>query len=299
METHGLPRRSFLRNSILIAAAGTVPSFGILRADEGSSPESRGILVQPGQWRPYFPLEHVAWIKTPWSDMLLPDFVFLHFPEAIFCNLGLLYLGHHSPRFPSLFPGQPKVAWKTERGVLHYERVLPNGVRFGGRVSSSDPTAVSLEIHIENGSNKPLTDIKLQVCALLKHTTRFSRNTADNKFVHTSSDGWQPFTQACNTKEQGRFRLGWRAGPAVADLPVMVTVSDRLDHLIAMTWYDDTYSLVCNPEHPCMHADPAFTDILPGQHRTIRGELIFFEGTLEQFGELFRTRRQLHQKGKP
>ncbi len=299
MSTHRLPRRSFLRNSVLVAATGAMPSFGVLRADEGASPKARGILIQPGQWRPYFPLEHVAWIKTPWSDPLFPDFVFLDFPEAIFCNLGLLYLGHHSPRFPSLFPGLPKVAWKTDRGVLHYERVLPNGIEFGGSLAPCDASAVSLALYIKNGTNKPLTDIKLQVCALLKHTTSFSGNTADNKFVHTSSNGWQSFTEACNAKDRGRFRLGWREGPAVADLPVMVTVSDRRDQLIAITWYDDTYSLVCNPAHPCMHADPYFADIQPGQRRTIHGELLFFEGTLERFTPWFRKRSLSHEQGRP
>jgi hypothetical protein len=283
--------------SSILGAAGAASPFGLLRADDAPSLPSRGIALLPGQWRPDNVFEHVAWVRTPWSEPALPDFVFLDFPEAIFCNLGLLYLGHRNPRFPAVYGDLPRVPWKKERGKLYYDRVLPNGVEFGGRLGKVDPSIVSLEIYIENGSDGELTDIKLQTCALLKHTKAFSRDTADNKFVHTPAGGWEPFNQARRAKdEQGRFRLGWRAGPAAADLPVMVTVSDRSDRLIALTWYDAAYSLICNPAHPCMHADPALADIPRGMRETIHGELIFFDGTLEQFTDWFVRRYELQKR---
>jgi len=296
MEGVAMHRRAFITNSVLAGLAGTASPFGFLRADDTASAPPRGIALLPGQWRPSHAFEHVAWIRTPWSEPLFPDFVFLDFPEAIFCNLGLLYLGHRSPRFPSVYADLPKVPWKKEKGKLYFDRVLPNGIGFGGSLSTSDPSIVSLELYLENGSDGALTGIKLQTCALLKHTKAFCRDTADNKFVHTPTGGWRPFTQASKTRiEQGRFRLGWRAGPAAADLPVMVTVSDRSDQLIALTWYDDTYSLVCNPAHPCMHADPMFADIQPGKRGEIHGELIFYSGKLEQFADWFTARYELQK----
>jgi len=39
-----------------------------------------------------------------------------------------------------------------------------------------------------------------------------------------------------------------------------------------------------------MHADPFFDDLEPGQRAEIRGELLFFEGTIEQFEPWFRKR---------
>jgi len=74
---------------------------------------------------------------------------------------------------------------------------------------------------------------------------------------------------------------------------VIVTVSDRSDQLIAFTWYDDTYSLVCNSAHPCMHAGPTSADIQPGKRREIHGELIFGSGELEQFTDWFVSRYEL------
>ncbi|HQQ00343.1 MAG TPA: hypothetical protein PLY86_17960, partial [bacterium] len=55
------------------------------------------------------------------------------------------------------------------------------------------------------------------------------------------------------------------------------------ERLIAFTWGKSTISLVGNPDHPCMHADPFFPDLEPGQSASIHGKLIFFEGWLEDF----------------
>ena len=52
----------------------------------------------------------------------------------------------------------------------------------------------------------------------------------------------------------------------------MVTVSNQAERLVAFTWHESTYSLIGNPRHPCMHADPSFPDIPPGQTATIRGQ---------------------------
>ena len=69
--------------------------------------------------------------------------------------------------------------------------------------------------------------------------------------------------------------------------------SKAADRLIACTWGKDTYSLVCNPGHPCMHADPAFPDLAPGQRAAIGGKLIFFKGSLDAFTKAIRENRYL------
>ena len=52
---------------------------------------AKGIRILPGQWRPLYPFEQIAWVSPPWPSQ---DYIWLDFPEAIFCNLGLLYFGH-------------------------------------------------------------------------------------------------------------------------------------------------------------------------------------------------------------
>ena len=261
-------------------------SVGVFAAQ---MPYEKGIRILPGQWRPHFPFEQIAWVSPPWSSQ---DYIWLDFPEAIFTESSLMYLSHVNPKFPSMFSDLPKVQWQTIPGGIGYERVLPNAVKFGGSVvKNSDSSGALLELYIENGSKVKLKNIKLQTCAFMRAAKEFSDFTADNKFVHLPELGWQPFEKGiASGHKSGRFRLGWRAGPAAADLPVMVTVSNTGQRLTAFSWYDSTYSLVTNAEHPCMHADPFFGDLEPGQRAEIRGELLFFEGTIEQFEKWFRKR---------
>ena len=251
-------------------------------AASGVAPE-----VRPGKWRPHEPFEQIAWIRTPWSDPLFPDYIRLDFPEAIFCNYGLLFLSHVNPGIPSMYPKLMKVEWEVLSGGLRFDRTLPNGVKFGGKLITEDDTTVIFELFIENGGNEPMKNITLQTCAYLKDTAEFSGRTDENKFVHHRDKGWVTFKEALSQKANGRFRLGWRSGPQVADLPVMITVSEDRKRLAAMTWFDDTYSLIQNPMHPCMHADPFFPDLDPGEKHLIKGALMFFEGTPEQFTDVF------------
>jgi hypothetical protein len=125
----------------------------------------------------------------------------------------------------------------------------------------------------------------LQTCAFLRSITEFGDYTRANKFVHTEKEGWITLGDAIEREEgAGRYRVGWRhKGKFIADLPVVVVVSKENDRLMAMSWGKDTMSLVGNQHHPCMHADPEFPEIAPGQTAAVHGRLVFFEGKLEDF----------------
>jgi len=115
--------------------------------------------------------------------------------------------------------------------------------------------------------------------------TEFTAFTNDNKFVHVAGAGWVALSRAYAMPDTGApYRLGFQGlGPAVADLPVIVAVSAHAERLVAMTWGKHTVSLVGNPRHPCIHADPGFPDLAPGERAAIQGEILFFEGKLEAF----------------
>jgi len=211
---------------------------------------AKGIRILPGQWRPHYPFEQIAWISPPWPSQ---DYIWLDFPEAIFSDIGLLFLSHVDPKHPVLFPDLPKVPWQPVDDGLCFERTLPNQMKFGGTIQPSDPSTISLELYIYNDSKGPLKDIKLQTCAYLRGIKEFSDYTQDNKFIHVQNHGWISLHSArAISPESGSFHLGWRGGPKVADLPVIVTKSAAEECLVAFTWYDDTYSLIGNPNHPCM-----------------------------------------------
>ncbi len=250
----------------------------------GNSYESHaeGIRILPGQWRPHYPWEHIAWVSPSWSSQ---DYIWLDFPEAIFTNQGLLYLSHINPHFPTVFHDLPRIPWRQIANGLAFDRSLPNGIVFGGSVTKGKGSTVDLKLYIENGSSKPLKNITLQTCAYLRGIKEFSDYTMDNKFVHLPASGWVPMAEAMalpNGKEA--YRVGWRtSGKAVASKPAAITLSNQGDRLFAMTWFKDTLSMVSNPGHPCVHADPQFKDLNPGESSSIHGKLIFFEGSLKDF----------------
>jgi hypothetical protein len=251
---------------------------------------AKGIRILPGQWRPHYPFEQIAWVSPPWPSQ---DYLWFDFPEAIFTNAGLLYLSHVNPDFPVVFPDLPPIAWQTTAAGLRFSRSLPNGVSFGGSLAANSESTVALDLFIENGSEQPLTNIRLQTCLYLRAIKEFADFTVTNKMVHLARAGWVNFEQAQQATEMGQYRLGFRGeGPPRADWPVCVTVSNMAQRLVALTWYEASASIMSNPKHPCMHVDPVFPNLAPAQRATIRGELLFFEGALEQFEAWFNKNRR-------
>jgi len=247
-----------------------------------------GIHITPGAWRPLFNKEHIAWINPPWAS---EKYVWLDFPEAIFSGQDLLFLGHISQRFPSKYNDLEKAAWQITENGIQYKQQLPDGISFGGSVTKKDKITVELKLWIHNDGSKPLKDIKLQTCAYLNAIDEYNEKSNSNKLVHVPGHGWLPFEEARQVEGiNSNFRVGWREGPAVADLPVIITQSKQKDHLIAMTWFENTYSFIGNENHPCFHADPFISDLAPGEKKTITGQLIFFEGSIAKFEKIFRQR---------
>ena len=57
------------------------------------------------------------------------------------------------------------------------------------------------------------------------------------KFLHQPDPGWQSYAKANDAKmKAGRYRPGGRAGRALADWSMMVTVLNEGKRLVAFTW---------------------------------------------------------------
>jgi hypothetical protein len=238
------------------------------------------INISPGLWRPMFHSEQIAWISPPWSSQ---EYIYLDFPEAIFIDEHLLYLSHVSNRFPAIFNFRlPEVEWKGNDSILTYERHLPNNISFGGEIKIKSSNTVKLKLWIENQTDDTLKNILLQTCAYLHQIKEFDISTNDNKYIHVKDKGWMSLQKAFSIidtlPQDGSYKIGWRRGPRISDSPVIIASSKDNLHHIAMTWYENTFSFIGNPEHPCFHADPFFGDIAPHQTKTIAGAIIFLQG---------------------
>ena len=170
----------------------------------------------------------------------------LDVPEAIWSNLGLTYLAH--THVPTLWTERgitlERLEWShRDDGSLVMERTLPNGITFGTRaVPKADH--VALEQWLTNGTDRPLSDLRVQDCVLLKGAKGFNAQTDDNKLVR------KPYV-ACRSTDGRRW--------------------------IISAW-EPCQRAWSNPPCPCLHSDPQFPDCAPGQTVRVRGLLSFHEG---------------------
>lgn len=187
-------------------------------------------------------------VFTPWqpADRARADYVVVDVPEALWSNLGLTYLAHtHIPTiWDKAGKTLPPLEWnRRSNGTYEIERQLPNGITFRTRVvPRADHVAMELTLH--NGTREKLSDLRVQNCIMLRDAAGFNAQIADNKLMQA------PY--ACCHDASGKRWI------------ITAWVPNQ------RTWG--------NPPCPCLHSDPQFPDCEPGETKTVRGWLSFYEG---------------------
>jgi len=184
-----------------------------------------------------------ASVFLPWSGA---GYLVIDLPEAVFSNLGLIFLAH--THVPTVWDQQnvvlDNIDWtRAADGSLSFTRTLPNKIALTASIAREENgAAMSLSLH--NGTDKPLTGLRVQMCAMLKGARGFNSQTNDNK----------------------QFRA-----------PVAAVRSDSGDRWILMAW-ERCGRAWGNPPCPCLHSDPVMPDCPPGETVRVRGRLRFYEG---------------------
>ncbi|MEO8351264.1 MAG: sialidase family protein [Chthoniobacteraceae bacterium] len=182
-------------------------------------------------------------VFPPWTD---GGYVVLDVPEALWSNLGLTYLAH--THIPTVWDKHgeklPRLEWQhRDDGGYEIERDLPNGITF--RVKATPlPDHVELSMSLTNGTSETLTDLRVQMCAMLKAVRGFEDQTNDNKVFAA------PFATCRDGSGKRWIISAWQP--------------------IQNVW--------ANAPCPCLHADPKFPDCPPGETREVHGWFSFYEG---------------------
>ena len=181
-----------------------------------------------------------ASIFLPWDPT---SYVVVDLPEAIFSNLGLLFLAH--THIPTLWNRQNKVIdnidWRHQAdGSLVSRWTLPNAVQFGAQVKPAE-NGIDMELWLANGTAEPLTRLRTQICVLLKGAPEFAAPSNDNKIFKAES----------------------------------ATVSNAAGDRWLITSWERTGRTWGNAACPCVHADPVLPDCAPGATVRVRGRLRF------------------------
>ena len=183
-------------------------------------------------------------VFCPWDDH---SYAVLDVPEALWSNLGLTYLAH--THVDTLWTKQginlPQREWDVlSDGSFVMERKLPNGIVCGTKVIPLKDH-LRMKMWLMNGTDQPLSDLRVQNCVMLKGAAGFEQQTNDNKL----------FVQ----------------GYAIAKSP------DGTKWMIS--GWDPVHRAWGNAPCPCLHSDPKFADCAPGETKWLRGWFSFYEGT--------------------
>jgi len=179
-------------------------------------------------------------VFAPWAG---GGYAVVDLPEAIFSNLGLLFLAH--THVPTVWDAQHHTVenqdWQIAAdGALSNVWTLPNQVRIGADVRPA-PDGATMELWVENGTPETLRGLRTQVCVMLKGLTGFDAQQNDNKVFHTES---------ATAHDHAKKR----------------SVHIEFEHC-GRAWG--------NPQCPCIHADPVLPDCPPGQRVSTTGHLRF------------------------
>ena len=121
-----------------------------------------------------------------------------------------------------------------------------------------------MTLSIRNGSEQPITDIKLQTCAYLRAIRELSAFTMSNKFVHVANSGWVTFESA---KGDTTLRVDTTSAGAVGpQAPISAPERKRTFMGSCFSLKDHSMSLVCgsrkgpNPGLLSLHAQRKLID---------------------------------------
>ena len=133
---------------------------------------------------------------------------------------------------------------RLSEGAVEVEQLLPNNIRFGGRVRGCSSYA-ALDIWIDNGTDDTLTDLNFVTCLMLRGARGFTRQNQDGKIYR---DG----VAAVSSEDGSRWIL--------------------ISFDIANEKTDGNYLV------PCIHCDSQFPQVPAGGRVTAKGRIWFYEG---------------------
>lgn len=191
-------------------------------------------------------------IFAPWDPS---SYVVLDVPEAIWSNLGLTYLAH--THIDTVWDKQgiklDALEWIPKPdGSYFLRRELPNKIAYEV-LATPHRDHLAIRMALTNGTSEKLSDLRVQMCAMLKGCKDFDQQTNDNKIFRGS-------LAACRNSAGDRW----------------VILGFEPNH---RTWG--------NAPCPCLHSDPIFPELEPGQTKYVHGWLSFYNGT-DIDGELAR-----------
>lgn len=101
-----------------------------------------------------------------------------------------------------------------------------------------------MKLGLKNGTKELLSDLRVQICSMLKGAPGFTAQTNENKIIKS---------------------------------PYVIARSEEGTRFVITAW-DPIHRPWANEKCPCLHADPKFPDCPPGETKEMLGWISFYEG---------------------
>ncbi len=230
-------------------------------------------------------------IVPPWPD---GGSIFVNLPEHLEYMPGTKGIArHHDMR---------KNAWQVNAdssdAKYAVESITEPGVFFSVTARATDQRA-DFEMTITNHSQKLLHSIRPMFCYQYNLLKGYPAKLSDN-FAHTyivingklvpvaglavkNPQAVARMAQVGGCKDEHNWWAEEMGGFIVKRMDAAYTVLTAKDddRKVILHWYPGK-NLLTNGAIPCIHADPCFGDLAPGETKTVRGELIFTRAPLKQ-----------------
>jgi len=235
-------------------------------------------------------------VAAPWKD---GGDLFINFPEHLEYNTQGMSILRHWDRNPSLWNVSPdgrqasyRVESPHEKGVIveAFARVAGSGeVPEGAR-------GVYLAMRITNNSEKTLPSVRPLICFQYRGLMGFPAWIDNFKHSFLVFNGElkaiadlpteKPETnfKGCVVKgcPQRDTRAERQGGLIEQDMDLALSVVESLDGKRKLVvWWTPGKSMITNASIPCIHADPYFGTLEPGQSAFAEGLALFTEGDLK------------------
>jgi hypothetical protein len=288
--------------SVVFATAGGAAPDEYRRA--GAAPDARGargdtpaqsirLLVDPAtnsddpERRRAYGLN----VIPPWPD---GGWLFINLPEHLEYMPGTRGIARHHDKRPNVW----RVSKDGSEASYDVQSPTEPGVFFGVK-AWAEGNKVRFEMHITNRSAKTLRSIRPLLCFQYHHLHGFPAANSGN-FAHTyvviggkpvavadlevkRPEAYARMAQVSDCGDRHNWWAeemgGFIEQPLDLALTALTAVNDA--RKVVVTWRPGK-NLLANAAIPCIHADPCFGDLHPGEARTVHGDLIFTEAPLAQ-----------------
>jgi len=230
-----------------------------------------------------------AVVRQPVIDLQFDD----HRGLAQWWLPEILLLGNTDVQISTQGPAD----WKSEAGNWSYERVTPDGLLSVAVTVEQIELGWMATLTIGNRSNSTWSNVVAPVCLLLHASGKFQdpqwKRTfyrSDGKFLSydgRETDGGRDLFRMTLVKGQEMLvrsddhRGKWGFTNSLSDDGIIGVVSQDGSTVLTTTW-NPSHHLQANRRrtYSCIHSNPFFGHLAPGESRTCRGYVLLIKGDI-------------------